>query len=209
MDGIHSTIPDRGDPMVCRNHPDVAENVRHCVRCANTFCPDCLVDINGLPHCADCKAEQLLDIRSGVDRTTLTYAGVGKRFGAVFLDGLIVTLPPYLLFMGVLLGTARKGGEPNLWFVTPMYVLIFLAMPVYEAIMFKRTGGQTIGKKAMNVRVVRVDGSPLTTGQCWGRAFGKLLMGCIGILDYVPAILTKEKTTIHDLIASTRVIETY
>src|SRR5258707_11869269 len=54
----------------CRNHWDVVEGLRQCSRCGQTFCRDCLVDINGFAYCASCKNEQLLDVRSGVTLTT-------------------------------------------------------------------------------------------------------------------------------------------
>ena len=75
--------------MICRNHLDVEEGVRRCARCEQAFCGDCLVDIQGRPFCADCKAERLLDVRSGVDPTRMQYSGqtrpvclVGGRYGA-------------------------------------------------------------------------------------------------------------------------------
>ncbi len=195
--------------MLCRNHVDVSEGIRRCSRCGTTFCRDCLVEIHGHPYCATCKTEQLLDVRSGVDQTVLNYAGVGKRFGAVLIDGLIVTMPIYLVFLAAMFLPTRSGGEPNMFIVAPAYILLIIAQPIYEGLMFSRKNGQTIGKSAMKVRVVRPDGSPMTPGQCWGRAFGKMLLGCAGIFDYLPAIFTKDKTTLHDMVAKTRVIETY
>jgi uncharacterized RDD family membrane protein YckC len=195
--------------MLCRNHVDVSDGVRRCARCGATFCRDCLVEIHGLPYCATCKNEQLLDVRSGVDRSTLTLAGIGKRFGAVIIDGLIVTMPIYILFWVAMLMTAQEGGEPNLFVIGPLYFLLLFAQPVYEGIMFSSKNGQTIGKSAMKVRVVRPDGSPISTGQAWGRAFGKLLFGCIWLFDYLPAFFTNDKTTLHDMVATTRVVETY
>ena len=63
--------------MICRNHVDVSEGIRRCGRCGATFCRDCLVDIGGVPYCATCKTEQLLDARSGVQRTALDIAQAG------------------------------------------------------------------------------------------------------------------------------------
>lgn len=195
--------------MLCRNHVDVSEGVRRCSRCGGTFCRDCVVDINGLPYCATCKTEQLMDVRSGVDQTMLNYGGIGKRFGAVIIDGLIVTMPIYLVFLAAMMIPATQGGEPNMFIVAPLYILLILAQPIYEGIMFSKKNGQTVGKSVMKLRVVRPDGSPLSTGQCWGRAFGKMLLGCISIFDYIPAFFTKEKTTLHDMVATTRVVDTY
>lgn len=196
--------------MICRNHVDVSEGIRRCARCQVPFCPDCLVEIQGRPYCATCKTEQLMDVRSGVDRTMIAYASNWKRFGAIIIDGLIVGLPAYLLL--VLLPAllfAQQNDTAGSIVSMALLVPYILAQPTYEALMFQYKNGQTLGKMALKVRVVRPDGSPMTTGQAWGRAFAKLLLGCISIFDYIPALFTAEKTTIHDLVASTRVVDSY
>ena len=195
--------------MFCRNHVDVIEGIRRCSRCGATFCRDCLVEIQGLPYCAVCKTEQIMDVRSGVDRSALNLAGIGKRLGAVIIDGLIVTVPIYILFWIALFTTAKDGGEPNFFLIVPLYILLIFAQPVYEGVMMSMRDGQTVGKSAMKVRVVRPDGSSISTGQSWGRAFAKLLFGCIWFADYLPAFFNKDKTTLHDIVATTRVIEVY
>lgn len=194
--------------MSCRNHPDVLEGLRLCSRCSGTFCPDCLVDIQGRPYCATCKREQLLDVRSGVDRTVLTLAGIGKRFGAVIIDGLIVNLPMYIIMFFLIIGPISSGTEPSPY-------LNFLGIPFmfvnffYEALMLQYKEGRTLGKMAVKVRVVRPDGSPISSGQAWGRAAMRMVLGCLWIVDYVPAFFSKEKTTLHDMVAGTRVVEDY
>lgn len=76
---------------------------------------------------------------------------------------------------------------------------------VYEGFFLSSTG-QTLGKKWLGLKVVNPDGSTISTGQAWGRAVGKNLMNfCFGI-GYLPALFTKEKTCVHDLLAKTRVI---
>jgi uncharacterized RDD family membrane protein YckC len=193
--------------MLCRNHVDVSENVRRCARCGTPFCSDCLVDIQGRPYCAVCKSEQLLDVRSGVDRSELQLAGNGKRFAAIFIDNLITFVPFYALFLVVMFTSAKAGGGPNP-FIFLLYIPMFAAPLLYEALMLQMKDGQTLGKMAMRVKVVRPDGSPLTSGQAWGRAGMRTVLGCIWIGDYIPAFFTKEKTTLHDMIAGTRVVET-
>ena len=86
--------------MPCRNHVEVVEGTRLCSRCGGEFCFDCLVEMLGAPYCATCKQEHLLDIRSGVDRTRLDYASVGRRFLALLVDQIIVSIPTFMM-MGV------------------------------------------------------------------------------------------------------------
>ena len=45
--------------------------------------------------------------------------------------------------------------------------------------MLSMKNGQTVGKMALRLRVVRPDGSPITTGQAWGRAVMRLVLGCL------------------------------
>ena len=193
--------------MICRNHVDVSAGIRRCSRCGVTFCRDCLVDIAGQPYCATCKGEQLLDVRSGVDRTNLEFAGIGRRFAAQFLDGLIIGVPVGMIVVGLAIVSMNGKGQPNglfFWMLLPSVIAV-----VYEALMLK-SRGQTLGKMAMKLKVVSPDGTELSGGQAWGRAVGRALFGflsIIGILiDYVPAFTTKEKTTMHDMMARTRVV---
>jgi len=194
--------------LACRNHPDVIEGIRHCSRCGGQFCTDCVVTINDRLYCATCKGEQLLDVRSGVDRTRLNFASILKRFGGIFIDGLIINLPLYFIMFGLMFSTMNRHGQPN-----PLINLISIPFMfvnlIYEALMLSMKNGQTLGKMAMHVRVVRPDGSPITTGQAWGRAALRTVLGCLWIVDYIPAFFTDEKTTLHDMAAGTRVVEIY
>jgi len=198
--------------MICRNHVDVSEGVRRCSRCGGTYCADCLVTIGDRPYCATCKGEQVLDLRAGVDRSRLTLAAPIKRLGAYLIDYVIILFASWAVMLPVMLGTgfftaAMKGEDPN-----PLTILLIyipgLSIPVlYEAIMMVKKNGQTVGKIVLQVRVVRPDGSPITTGQAWGRTLLRLILGCLIILDYIPIFFTEEKTTLHDMIAGTRVID--
>jgi len=195
--------------LACRNHPDVIEGVRHCSRCGGPFCRDCVVTINDRLYCATCKQEQLLDVRSGVDRTRLNYASILKRFGAIFVDGLILNLPLYFIMFGLMFSSMKGNpGQPN-----PLINLIGIPFMfvnlIYEGLMLQLKNGQTLGKMALSVRVVRPDGSPITPGQAWGRAAMRLVLGCLWIVDYIPVFFTDEKTTLHDMAAGTRVVELY
>jgi len=198
--------------MICRNHVDVSEGVRRCSRCGGTYCTDCLVTIGERPYCATCKSEQVLDLRAGVDRSHLTLASPIKRLGAYLIDYVIVLFASWAVMIPMLLATGAftgmmKGQDPS-----PVFFLAYipgLLIPVfYEAIMLIKKSGQTLGKIALQVRVVRPDGSPISTGQAWGRTLLRLVLGCLVILDYIPIFFTEEKTTLHDMIAGTRVIDT-
>jgi uncharacterized RDD family membrane protein YckC len=185
--------------MICRNHVDVSEGVRRCNRCGSTFCSDCLVDVGGAPYCATCKTEQLLDVRSGVSGV-LDLASIGRRFGASFVDGLITGIPA-IIFILVIFGTLAQTGSR---FASPLFWIPSVLAVVYQASMLQARG-QTLGKMALKVKVVRPDGSDISGGQAWGREVSRAFLGFLYILDYLPALFTKDRRTIHDMLANTRV----
>ncbi|MFL6245030.1 MAG: RDD family protein [Thermoanaerobaculia bacterium] len=193
--------------MLCRNHVDVAEGVRRCARCGAPFCSDCLVELSGRPYCATCKSEQLLDVRSGVDRSQLQYAPILSRFGAIFLDGLLIAIPAYAIMGVVVFLPAMRGQQPNPLLANSISLPFTFISLLYEALMLAHRNGQTLGKMALKVRVVRPDGSPISSGQAWGRVIMRTILGCMVIVDYIPAFFTPEKTTLHDMIAGTRVVQ--
>jgi uncharacterized RDD family membrane protein YckC len=193
--------------MICRNHVEVTEGIRRCARCQTPYCRNCLVEIQGRPYCATCKSEQLLDVRSGVSTGgMLDYAGFWKRFGAVFLDGLVVNVPLYIILMIIAYAASETSGQPHPFIAFAGIPLMFVQM-IYEGLMLTSKNGQTLGKIAMRVRVVRPDGSSITSGQAWGRSAMRLVLGCLWIVDYIPVFFTAEKTTLHDMVAGTRVVE--
>ena len=195
--------------MICRNHVDVAEGVRRCARCGGTYCSQCLVTIQNQPFCATCKTEQLMDVRSGVDRTRLVYGGFWARFGAQIIDGIIQVIPSYAILFAVMIYAGFLSGKPEPSPVIFLAYIPFYAFPIlYEGLMLSMKNGQTVGKMALRLRVVRPDGSSISTGQAWGRAVMRLILGCMFIVDYIPYFFTDEKTTLHDMVAGTRVVET-
>ncbi len=195
--------------MICRNHVDVAEGVRRCSRCGGTYCADCLVTIQDRPFCAVCKTEQLMDVRSGVDRTRLTYGGFWQRFGAQIIDGILQAIPSYAFLFAVMFAAGAFSGKSEPSPIIFLAYIPFYVLPIlYEGLMLSMKNGQTLGKMALHLRVVRPDGSPITSGQAWGRAVMRLVLGCLIIGDYIPFFFTDEKTTLHDIIVGTRVVET-
>jgi len=194
--------------MICRNHVDVSEGVQPCARCGMGFCTDCVVTIHGQPYCATCKTEKLLDVQSGTDRAQLPLASIGRRFAAMWIDRMIFTLSGIALIVTGAIIT-KGGDDDSAVFVALMIsgvAVIFIGYIIYEGLMLSRRG-QTLGKIALKIKVVRPDGSPITTGQAWGRSVLRgIMIHVLALLNYIPALATKEKTCIHDLVAGTRVV---
>lgn len=171
------------------------------------FCGDCLVEINGRPYCATCKQEQLLDVRSGVDRSQLNLASNWRRFAALLIDGFVTGIPIMVILAIVGFLLLDWDDLPFAWNLIgiPLSLVSFL----YEGWMTSAKDGQTLGKMAVRIRIVSIDGSSITQGQVWGRAGMRLILGfCCALVDYLPAFFTAEQTTLHDMTANTRVVNT-
>lgn len=192
--------------MACLNHPDILTGLDRCSRCGKDFCEDCLISLQGALVCPGCKGERVLDIRSGTG-AKLDLAGAGARFGAAIVDGIIMSVPLYTL--AYMLGIMKpKEGDAVVFGTHIGFLVLSLFMPaIYEGVMLSMRG-QTVGKMAIKAKVVNADGSPLTGAQPWKRAFSRTLMSAtyiLGLID-VLMIFSKDRATLHDRIAATRVV---
>jgi uncharacterized RDD family membrane protein YckC len=66
--------------------------------------------------------------------------------------------------------------------------------------------GQTVGKLVLNVRVVQLDGHPLSWRIAVNRYLGEWVSVCLLGIGYVMAGLRPDKRALHDLLAGTRVV---
>jgi uncharacterized RDD family membrane protein YckC len=72
-------------------------------------------------------------------------------------------------------------------------------------IVFHWLWGQTLGKMAFQIRVVRMDGGPLSFGQSVGRYFATFLSTITLFIGFIMAGVRSDKRALHDLLAGTRV----
>lgn len=202
--------------MGCPFHPEAESGLEACGRCAVSFCSDCYVVLSDRALCAACKEEHVRDLRSGIRPGLLDLASIGRRLLGMWLDGLIQTMAAYAIVLPLTMGsvavfgaaTAAGGSEPPGALMAAVMLLtypIYFAVPIaYEGFMLQRQG-QTLGKMALGVRVVTPQGGPISRRQAWTRAVVKVLLGsCLGI-DYLTALVTRDRTCLHDMIAKTRV----
>lgn len=189
--------------MNCTNHPDVAAGVLACARCGQAFCPDCVVEIDGLPYDAACKEEQIRDLRSG--SADLAYASASRRFTGMFVDGLLI----FVVYVPFIVYNLRHANEPVSGLrMAAQYLLPAILFVIYEGWMLGRDG-QTLGKKAAGIKVVNADGSDLRdTAAGWKRAVSRQLMGLTYVLGLVDSLMifSRRRRTLHDRFAKTVVV---
>ena len=149
------------------------------------------------------------------------YASWGSRFGAYLIDGLLslaagaVLIVPGIIWMiaGAEETTDSYGyttSEPAIGGL----LLLLLGYAVVYVFAFWNQGwrqgqtGQSLGKKYLKIRVVKVD-----DGQVLGGGMGLLrylllsILGGACILDFLWPLWDARKQTWHDMIVSTVVVE--
>lgn len=143
------------------------------------------------------------------------YAELGQRIIAAIIDGIIVgvaglILNGFLLFAGLArfgaFGMGFMSAMPWMW--APWMWLLSFLIPVAYYTYFEGTTGQTIGKKAMNIRVVKPDGRPCDFASALIRSILRVVDSLvIGLVGIVVISVTEKKQRIGDLVANTIVVK--
>jgi uncharacterized RDD family membrane protein YckC len=127
-------------------------------------------------------------------------AGWWSRVGATLLDGVIIVIP---LVLGGIIGIVSDT-------LAAVFAIVYLvAVFFYAPVLLTVNEGRTWGKQAANIRVVRMDGSPVRFPRAFGREFLKGIFGVTGILwiiDVLWPLWHPENRAWHDLATDTRVI---
>lgn len=129
-------------------------------------------------------------------------AGWWARFFALFLDGLIVGIPG-IIIVGIVAAATHGGGLT--YFFYGLWILAYIAYLMY----FWTKDGQTLGNRALSIRVVKTDGSPLTPGAAFVRYLGYIVDSIIfGLpIGYIWAAFDSQKQAWHDKMAGTYVVK--
>jgi len=137
-------------------------------------------------------------------------SGFWMRYVAWSLDGYVILVPLALfgIFAAIAIPlAAARGGLPRsvaAAVLLTVVAFVFLFIVGYSIWMHGRWG-QTLGKMALGMKVVRMDGSPIGYGGAFLRWLGSILSGLILMIGYIMAGLRSDKRALHDLIAGSRV----
>jgi uncharacterized RDD family membrane protein YckC len=142
--------------------------------------------------------------------------GFWIRFVAYLIDGLIVSVIGAVL-AGILVAAVVLSGEPiddsedSPFIIVGVVVLASVLVVInwlYEALMTSSPRGATLGKQALDLRIVRFDGTQLSFGRATARHFLKVLITPLVplFIGYLMAAFTARKRALHDVLADTLVI---
>lgn len=146
--------------------------------------------------------------------SALPTAGLGRRFAAMVYDGLLLMalwfvtagiVAPLYLALGLPAETISGVTRPDPAFLQRVLLpLLWLETAAFYA-WFWRHGGQTLGMRSWRLKLVHVDGGPVSRQQCLTRA----LVGTLSLLAALAGflwLLIDTRGTWHDRASATRVV---
>lgn len=135
-------------------------------------------------------------------------AGLGNRILAAILDlvfkfGFIITLSIIFSVLGISTGRLNNSSS-----VVVFFIIILLPYLLYDFLFETFMHGQTIGKKLMKIKVVKLDGTQPSVGSYLIRWLIRLLEIDIfqGLIAVVCIAISKNSQRLGDMAAGTTVI---
>lgn len=126
------------------------------------------------------------------------------------MDLVVTVVLPFGLYL--LVGLAFSDDVP-LAVAVPVLVVLAAFHLLYAPLLLSRSGarsGQTLGKQALGLRVVRPGGERLGLGRALVREIvARSLLGLVplySVLDLVTPVFNRSRRAIHDLLADTLVV---
>lgn len=124
---------------------------------------------------------QLIELETTEDTITYQLASFGDRLGARIIDALIIFIPNS--FVPVIAG----------W--------------LYWSLQQSGNQQATVGQKAMGIRVISLDGSPVNFGQATGRYFGNFLNIFSFFIGYIMFFFNSKNQCLHDYLSGCLVVK--
>jgi uncharacterized RDD family membrane protein YckC len=141
------------------------------------------------------------------------HMGFWIRLAAYAIDSVIVSavsmaIVPLALGIGV--GIGSGGGDGYTGFLVGYalaYLLVFVGMWLYFALMESSSKQGTLGKMAVGIKVTDINGQRISFWRATGRLFAKILSGLTLGIGYLMIAFTEKKQGLHDMIAGTFVVK--
>src|SRR5579872_1149250 len=132
----------------------------------------------------------------------MTYIGFWRRFAALLIDIIILAI------IGGVIGLIFSWGGFSRFQVGLINNVVNLVLAIGYWVFYQAKMGQTLGKKALGIKVVTTRGKTPSTGNFFLREIvGKFVSGLILGIGYLMVIWDSKKQGLHDKIASTYVVK--
>ncbi len=138
-------------------------------------------------------------IGGAYSESAMELAGIGTRFAAYFIDGILLGVVAIAALMLLMLVFGTSTG----------FLMQFLALVIYVGYywyFWTRRDGQTPGKSALGIQVVKADGTEISDVDAIIRAIGYQVSSLVFCLGYIWAIFDQNNQSWHDKLARTYVV---
>jgi uncharacterized RDD family membrane protein YckC len=180
-------------------------------------CPQCnTLNINGANFCSACGGNL-----SAVGQTPIVYkaySGFWQRFGAYFIDSIVMSIVSGICIAVLIMalgGAMVFSGAMNnpssvAYGIAMILGILFLSTALnwlYFTLMESSAQQATLGKMALGIVVIDEFGGRISFARANGRYWSKILSAMFLWAGYIMAAFTQKKQALHDLIATTFVVD--
>lgn len=147
------------------------------------------------------------------------FSGWWRRAAATIIDTVVVTLPTSAVLWASGFDLGEYYGEGSSIVATRMVdVTYMLVDAVFATLYFTPLmvawNGQTLGKRALGIRVIRADGAPLDAKTVFVRQvaiqyFALGLVYVLALINYLLPLRDRERRAGHDRLVNTRVVRVH
>lgn len=141
-----------------------------------------------------------------VNLPIVKYASFFRRMIATLIDGLILGIIGSVISTSLGRNAFDVGEETNNLASIDKLLTLLITIAYFVGFWVKQNG-QTIGKRAMHIRVIKENDEPIDPFTAIIRYFSTWLSAFVLCLGYIWVIFDKKKQSWHDKIAKTYVIE--
>ncbi len=175
-----------------------------CHECGIFFPKGEMVSFGDKHICANCKNPFFQKMKEGAQVSgPMDYAGFWIRFAAKILDYIVIRIFSFIIMM-IMGKLARHGVE---WQLFGGFIFTYLILPIIYFPFMHARFGQSLGKMATGLQVVRSDGEKLSYGRALARFLAEIISVMTIYVGFIMAAFDDEKRALHDHICDTRVIK--
>ncbi|HCT30138.1 MAG TPA: RDD family protein [Bacteroidales bacterium] len=168
-----------------------------------------------------------MEVITNSEPNQFKYAGFWLRFAAYIIDQFVIGVAGFIIAIPIILGIVAFGlnldgirhpsdfvTHDGLLMVGGIIGLVMLAIMIsvvmkwlYYALMESSKFGGTVGKIAVGIKVVDMEGNSVTFARATGRYFSRIITNMTFLIGYIIAGFTEKKQALHDLVASCLVVK--
>ena len=139
----------------------------------------------------------------------MKYAGFWIRFGALFIDNLIISIVSCIInlcFILIFFGPSFHNKSLQAGIISSVYGFSLLLNIIYYAGFESSKWQATLGKRAFGLKVTNLEGQRISLRRAICRYLAKFLSWLILAIGFIMAGFTQRKQALHDFIVNTVVV---